>query len=78
MAERRAAKAWAVSYDASGLLQMSEEYDAEALEFLNEHLAKDDFQVLSQDTQGFPGDVVLDFPVSTPDSYRALVLWEKS
>ncbi len=77
MAEMKAARAWAVSYDPSGLLEMSEEYDAEALAFLNENLAKGDFQVLSNDTQGFTGDLVIDFPASAAESYRALVLLEK-
>ncbi len=78
MAAMKATRAWAVSYDPSGLIEMSEEYDAEALALLNEHLAKGDFQVLSRDTQGYEGDLVIDFPIRAGESYRALVLLEKT
>jgi len=52
MASLQAKQAWAVSYDPSGLIEMSVEYDAEALQMLNEHLAKEDYVVLSRDAQG--------------------------
>ena len=48
-------------------------YGAEALNLLNEHLAKEDFVVLSRDTQGYPGDMVIDFPAAAEEPYRALV-----
>lgn len=77
MAALKAVKAWAVSLDPSGLIEMSEEYGPDALEFLNENLAKGDFQVLTRNTQGYEGDMIIDFPVSGGESYRALVLLEK-
>ena len=55
MAALHAEQAWAVSYDPSGLVEMSEAYDVEALQTLNEHLAKGDYVVLSDDTQGYLG-----------------------
>ena len=73
MAALHAEQAWAVSYDPSGLVEMSEAYDAEALQTLNEHLAKGDYVVLSDDTQGYPGDLVIDFPAGAAEPYRALV-----
>ncbi|MDI6853725.1 MAG: hypothetical protein QME75_09015 [Deltaproteobacteria bacterium] len=77
MAEMVAARAWAVSYTPTNQIEMSEEYDAEALQMLNEHLAKGDFQVVSRDTQGYPGDLVLDFPLRAEEPYRALVMLKK-
>jgi hypothetical protein len=77
MAEMVAARAWAVFYTPTNQIEMSEEYGAEALEMLNEHLAKGDFQVVSRDTQGYPGDMVLDFPLGTEESHRALVLLKR-
>lgn len=44
---------------------------------LNEHLAKEDFQVVSRDTQGYPGDLVIDFPAGVEEPYRALVMLKK-
>lgn len=73
MAALKAKQAWAVSYTPAMLLEMSEAYDAEALNRLNEHLAKEDFVVLSRDTQGYPGDMVIDFPAGAEEPYRALV-----
>lgn len=77
MAELKAERAWAVSYSPTMQIEMAEEYGADALEQLNECLAKEDFQVLSRDTQGYIGDMVIDFPVSGGESYRALVLLKK-
>ncbi|OGP74833.1 MAG: hypothetical protein A2Y80_02810 [Deltaproteobacteria bacterium RBG_13_58_19] len=76
MAPLRAQKAWAVSYTPAYLMEMSEEYDAEALKLLNDHLAKDDYVVVSEDTQGFSGDLVIDFPAGAEEPYRALILLE--
>ena len=73
MASFQAKQAWAVSYNPSGLIEMSEAYDAEALQTLNEHLAKGDYVVLSDDAQGFPGDLVIDFPAGAAEPYRALI-----
>jgi hypothetical protein len=73
MAALQAKQAWAVSYTPTKLIEMSEAYDAEALKMLNEHLAKEDYVVLSRDTQGYPGDLVIDFPASAEEPYRALV-----
>lgn len=77
MAPMVAERAWAVSYTPTAQIEMSEEYDAEALQMLNEHLARGDFQVVSRDTQGFPGDMVIDFPAGAAEPYRALVLLKK-
>lgn len=77
MTEMVAERAWAVAYTPTAQIEMSEEYDAEALNLLNDHLAKDDFQVVSRDTQGFPGDMVIDFPVGAEEPYRALVMLKK-
>jgi hypothetical protein len=66
-----------VSYTPEALIEMSEEYNAEALTMLNDALAKNDFQVVSRDTQGYPGDLVLDFPLGAEKPYRALVLLKK-
>ena len=73
MASLQAKQAWAVSYDPSGLIEMSVEYDAEALQTLNEHLAKEDYVVLSRDAQGYPGDLIIDFPAAAGEPYRALI-----
>ena len=73
MASFQAKKAWAVSFTPEKLIEMSEEYDAEALNMLNEHLAKGDYLVLSRDSQGYPGDLVIDFPAGAEEPYRALI-----
>ena len=70
MAALKAQQAWAVSYTPDRLIEMSEEYGAEALNMLNEHLAQEDVVVLSQ---GYPGDMVIDFPAGAEEPYRALV-----
>ena len=77
MSEMVAERAWAVWYTPTNQIEMSEEYDAEALKMLNDHLAKGDFQVVSRDTQGFQGDLVLDFPLGSEEPYRALVMLKK-
>jgi hypothetical protein len=77
MAQMTAERAWAVSYTPTAQIEMSEEYDAEALRMLNDHLATSDFQVVSRDTQGYPGDMVIDFPVGAEEPYRALVMLKK-
>jgi hypothetical protein len=73
MAKLQAKQAWAVSFTPAKLLEMSEEYNAEALNMLNEHLARGDYVVLSNDSQGYPGDLVIDFPASAEEPYRALI-----
>ena len=73
MAELQATQAWAVSYTPDMLIEMAEAYDAEALKLLNEHLAKGDYVVLSNDPQGYPGDLVIDFPAGAEEPYRALI-----
>jgi hypothetical protein len=73
MASLQAKQAWAVVYDPSGLIEMSEHYNAEALQTLNEHLAKGDYVVLSEDAQGYPGDLVIDFPAGAEMPYRVLI-----
>lgn len=73
MATLKAKQAWAVSYTPAQLIEMSEKYNAEALNMLNEHLAKGDYVVLSRDTQGYPGDLVIDFPAGAEEPYRALI-----
>ena len=73
MASFQAKQAWAVSFTPEKLIEMSEEYGAEALKMLNEHLAKGDYLVLSRDSQGYPGDLVIDFPASAEEPYRALI-----
>lgn len=77
MAQMIAERAWAVSYTPTAQIEMSEAYDAEALQMLNEALAKDDFQVVSRDTQGYPGDLVIEFPLRAEEPYRALVMLKK-
>ena len=64
-------------YDPQYFLQMSEEYYVDRLEQLNEHLAKGDYALVSDDTQGFAGDLVIDFALNQEFPYRALVLLEK-
>jgi hypothetical protein len=73
MAALQAEQAWAVSYTPDRLREMAEGYDLEALKMLNEHLAKGDYVVLSDDTQGYPGDLVIDFPAAAEEPYRALI-----
>ena len=73
----KAKKAWAVAYDPQYFLQMSEEYDADRLEQLNEYLAQGDYALVSDDTQGFAGDLVIDFALNQEFPYRALVMLEK-
>ncbi len=77
MAEMVAERAWAVCYTPSAQIEMSQEYDAEALQMLNDALAKNDFQVVSRDTQGFPGDLVVDFSLAAEEPYRALIMLKK-
>ncbi len=72
-----AKKAWAVSYTPQYFLEMGEEYDADRLTQLNEHLAKGDYALLSNDTQGFAGDLVIDFALDQEYPYRALIMLEK-
>ncbi len=77
MAKMQAAKAWAVAYDPQYFIQMGEEYDGDRLEQLNEALAKGDYALVSNDPQGFAGDLVIDFPLNLPEPYRALILVKK-
>lgn len=69
----KAQRAWAVSYTPLYLLEMWEEYDRDRLEQLNDYLGKGDYALLSDDTQGFPGDLVLDFPARSEQPYTALI-----
>jgi hypothetical protein len=48
---------------------MAEEYDADRLPQLNEYLAKGDFALVSADTHGFPGDLVIDFALDQKFPY---------
>ena len=73
----KAKKAWAVAYDPQYFLQMAEEYDDDRLGQLNEHLAKGDYALVSDDTQGFAGDLVVDFALEMESPYRALIMLEK-
>ena len=73
----KAKKAWAVAYDPQYFLQMAEAYDEDRLEQLNEYLAKGDYALVSDDTQGFAGDLVIDFALNLAEPYRALVMLEK-
>jgi hypothetical protein len=41
-------------------------------------LAKGDYTVVSDNTQGYPGDLEIDFPLNIEEPYRALILLEKS
>lgn len=72
----KAKRAWAVSYTPQYLLEMGEEYDTDRLEQLNEHLGRGDYVLLSHDTQGFAGDMVLDFPAASEQPYTALIMVE--
>ncbi len=72
-----AQRAWAVAYDPQYFLQMAEEYDADCLEQLNEHLARGDYAVVSDDTQGFAGDLIIDFALNQENPYQALVLLKR-
>ncbi len=72
----KAKRAWAVSFTPQYFLEMGEEYDSDRLEQLNEYLIKGDYALLSDDTQGFPGDLVLDFPAGSEQPYTALVMLE--
>jgi hypothetical protein len=74
MAPLQAKQAWAVSYTPQYFLEMGEEYDAARLEQLNDCLARGDYVVVSDDPQGFPGNLVIDFPVNAPQPYRALIM----
>jgi hypothetical protein len=78
MEKLKAKQAWAVAYDPNYLIQMGVEYDADRLEQLNEHLAQGDYALVSNDTQGYPGDLVVDFPLNLEEPYRALILLDKS
>jgi len=69
----QAKRAWAVSYTPQYFLEMGEEYDLNRLEQLNDHLAKGDYALLSDDTQGFPGDLVIDFPAASEQPYTAII-----
>jgi hypothetical protein len=53
MEKLKAERAWAVAFDPQYLIQMGEEYDEDRLEQLNEALAKGDYALVSNDTQGF-------------------------
>lgn len=77
MEKLQAQKAWAVAYDPQYFLQMGEEYDEDRLEQLNEALAKGDYALVSDDTQGFAGDLIVDFPLNLQEPYRALIMVEK-
>ena len=77
MAILKAKKAWAVAYDPQYFLQMAEEYDEDRLEQLNEYLAKGDFVLVSDDTQGFAGDLVVDFALNQELPYRALIMLDQ-
>jgi len=77
MAKLVAQRAWAVSYDPQYFLQMAEEYDDDHLKQLNEHLARDDYVLVSDDTQGFAGDLIIDFPLDMENPYRALVMLKR-
>lgn len=72
----KAKRAWAVSYSPQYMLEMGEEYDDDRLEQLNEYLGRGDYALLSDDTQGFTGDLVLDFPAASEQPYTTLVMLE--
>jgi hypothetical protein len=72
-----AKQAWAVCYDPNQLLDMGEEYDADRLDQLNEYLYQGDYVLVSADTQGYPGDLIVDFPRQARAPYRALILLDK-
>ena len=73
----KAKQAWAVAYDPQSFLQMAEAYDEDRLGQLNEHLGKGDYVVVSDDTQGFAGDLVIDFALDSKEPYRALIMLVK-
>jgi hypothetical protein len=77
MATMQAARAWAVAYDPQYFLQMGEEYDEDRLAQLNEALAQGDYALVSDDTQGFACDYVIDFGLQLAEPYRALILVKK-
>jgi hypothetical protein len=77
MERLQAERAWAVAYDSNYIIQMAEEYDEDRLAQLNEALAKGDYALVSEDTQGFAGDYVIDFPLNLAEPYRALILTKK-
>ncbi|MGB7910634.1 MAG: hypothetical protein WCF59_00235 [Desulfobaccales bacterium] len=66
----KAKRAWAVAYDPQYFLQMAEEYDEDRLEQLNEYPGKGDYALVSEDTQGFAGDLVIDFNLELTEPYR--------
>ena len=70
----KAKRAWAVAYDPQYFLQMAEEYDEDRLEQLNECLGQGDYALVSEDTQGFAGDLVIDFNLELTEPYRALIM----
>jgi hypothetical protein len=74
MEQLQAKKAWAVAYSPQYLIEMGPEYDGDRLEQLNEALAKGDYTLVSDDTQGYPGDFVIDFPRNAEEPYRALIM----
>jgi hypothetical protein len=73
----KAKQAWAVAYDPQYFLQMAEAYDEDRLGQLNEYLTQGDYVVVSDDTQGFAGDLVVDFALGQEYPYRALIMLEK-
>ena len=77
MEKLKAQKAWAVAYSPQYFLEMGPEYDDDRLGQLNEALGKGDYALVSDDTQGFPGDLVIDFPLNLAEPYRALIMLEK-
>jgi hypothetical protein len=77
MEKLKAKKAWAVAYTPQYLLEMGPEYDDDRLEQLNDALAKGDYALVSNDTQGFAGDLIIDFPTNIAEPYRALIMLEK-
>lgn len=72
----KAKRAGAVAYDPQYFLQMAEEYDEDRLEQLNECLGQGDYALVSEDTQGFAGDLVIDFHIGQDlnEPYRALIM----
>ena len=70
----QAKRAWAVAYDPQYFLQMAEEYDEDRLEQLKEFLGRGDYALVSEDTQGFAGDLVIDFHLELTEPYRALIM----
>ncbi|MGD0829060.1 MAG: hypothetical protein ABSA09_13405 [Desulfobaccales bacterium] len=55
---------------------MAEEDDEDRLEQLNECLGQGDYVLVSEDTQGFAGDLVMDFHSGQDlkEPYRALIM----